>query len=95
MRRLNVLYLPHPVEEVNRGWGDIINSKLGESHAVRGFDREKAAEPQFQEIEVIVDLGGNITGTHSGENIGIVVRNAFKNNLSIQGDGVIKAFMAQ
>ena len=62
MRRLNVLYLPHPVEEVNGDWGGIIVSEIGEIHAVRVFDRAKAAEPQFQEIEAIVDLGGNITG---------------------------------
>ena len=60
MRRLSVLYMPHPLDVVNDDWGDDIQSALCADHDVRVFDRTQAAEPQFQNIEVIVDLGGNI-----------------------------------
>ena len=60
MRRLKVLYLPHPLDDINDAWGDNILSAIGADHDVRVFDRSQAAEPQFQNIEVIVDLGGNI-----------------------------------
>ena len=61
MQRLSVLYLPHPLDHINDAWGDDILSAIRADHDVRVFDRSQAAEPQFQNIEVIVDLGGNIT----------------------------------
>ena len=60
MRRLSVLYMPHPKDVVNDAWGDDIQSAIRADHDVRVFDRSQAAESQFQNAEVIVDLGGNI-----------------------------------
>ena len=61
MRRLNVLYFPHPSEDVNLEWGEHIIQAIRDQHDLRVFDRSQPAEPQFCDIEVIVDLGGNIS----------------------------------
>ena len=60
-RRLNALYLPHPIEEVNTTWGDDVLAAISDRHDLRIFDRHQPAEPQFRDVEVVVDLGGNIT----------------------------------
>ena len=64
MRRLKVLYLPHPAEGVNADWGKDVIDAINPDHDVRVFDRQQPAEPQFQGVEAIVDLGGNITGEY-------------------------------
>ena len=64
MRRLKVLYLPHPLEAVNADWGDHIIEAIRPEHELRLFDRDQSPEPQFQGVEAIVDLGGNITGEY-------------------------------
>ena len=64
MRRLKVLYLPHPVEGVNVDWGEDLIEAIRPNHELRIFDRHQPPEPQFQGVEVIVDLGGNITGEY-------------------------------
>jgi len=64
MRRLKVLYLPHPIEGVNVDWGDDIIHAIRPHHDLRIFDRQQPPEPQFQGVEAIVDLGGNITGEY-------------------------------
>ena len=64
MRRLKVLYLPHPIEGVNVDWGDDIIDAIRPHHDLRVFDRQQPPEPQFQGVEAIVDLGGNITGAY-------------------------------
>lgn len=60
MRQLNVLYLPHPLDEVNVAWGRDLLMALGDHHDLRVFDRDLPAEPQFEDVEAIVDVGGNI-----------------------------------
>lgn len=60
-RRLKVLYLPHPLKEVNTTWGDDVLAAIGDRHDLNILDRGQAAEPQFRGVEVIVDLGGNIS----------------------------------
>ena len=64
MRRLKVLYLPHPAEGVNVDWGKDVIDAISPDHDVRVFDRQQPPEPQFQGVEAIVDLGGNITGEY-------------------------------
>ena len=59
-RELKVLYLPHPIAAVEHKNG-FLSGQLGEEFDLRIFDRSKKPESQFQGIEVIVDLGGNIT----------------------------------
>lgn len=60
MCRLKTLFVPHPVAQVNTPWGDDVIAAVGERHDLRIFDRDGAAAPQFEGIEVIVDLGGNM-----------------------------------
>ena len=60
MRRLKVLFLPHPLEEVNNDWGSDLITAIDPHHDLRIFDRTKAPEPQFENIEAVVDMGGNI-----------------------------------
>ena len=60
MRRLKVLFLPHPMNEVNATWGRDVLTALEDRHDLLQFDSNLAAEAQFQDVEVIVDMGGNI-----------------------------------
>ena len=60
MRQLKVLFLPHPLDEVNVAWGRDLLTAIGDHHDLRVFDRDQPAEPQFQDVEAIVDVGGNI-----------------------------------
>ena len=61
MRRLQVLYLPHPVPELHTPWGEHALAAISAHHDVRILDRGKPLDPQFAGIEAIVDLGGQIT----------------------------------
>ena len=60
MRQLNVLYVPHPTANLTVPWGDDLVKAVGEYHNLRIFDPHQDAEPQFEGIEAVVDLGGNI-----------------------------------
>ena len=60
MRQLKVLYLPHPLDEVNVAWGRDLLTAIGDHHDLRVFDRDLPTEPQFENVESIVDVGGNI-----------------------------------
>ena len=61
MRRVNVLFMPHPAA-IDPSWGDDVVAAIAGSHELRVFDPEREAGPQFQKVEAIVDLGGNISG---------------------------------
>ena len=61
MRRLNVLFMPHPAA-IDPSWGDDVVTAIAGSHELRLFDPGHEAGPQFEGVEVIVDLGGNISG---------------------------------
>jgi len=60
MRRLNVLYLPHPQPQIARPWGQDVLEAISAYHHVKVFDPALPAEGQFEGIEAVVDLGGNI-----------------------------------
>ena len=60
MRDLKVLYCPHPISAVEEG-NSLLPDQLRENFNLRIFDRSDAPIGQFDDIEVIVDLGGNIT----------------------------------
>ena len=61
MRQLKVLFLPHPLDEVNVAWGRDLLAAIEGRHDLHVFDRNLAAEPQFKDAEAIVDVGGNIS----------------------------------
>jgi len=60
MRDIKVLYLPHPTLSVEQK-NSFLSKQIGEKFNLRIFDRSVDPIPQFDGIEVIVDLGGNIT----------------------------------
>ena len=60
MKDIKVIYLPHPIDAIERQ-NSFLSEKICEKFDLRIFDRNTSAEPQFDGIEVIVDLGGNIT----------------------------------
>ena len=60
MRRLKVLFLPHPLEQVNNEWGRDLVASIDPHHDLRIFDRTKDPETQFENIEAVVDMGGNL-----------------------------------
>jgi phosphoglycerate dehydrogenase-like enzyme len=57
--RLSLLYLPHP-----RGpamftpWGDDVIAALGARHDLRFLDFDQPIAPQFADIDVVIDHGG-------------------------------------
>ena len=53
MRRLKVLFLPHPLEQVNNDWGRDLVASIDPHHDLRIFDRTKAPKPQFENIEAV------------------------------------------
>lgn len=61
MRKLNVLFLPHPIATLAKPWGTEVTDAISINHNLRVFDRTQPPAPQFENIEAIVDLGGNIT----------------------------------
>ncbi len=61
VRRLSVLFMPHPAG-IDPSWADDVVATISGSHELRVFDAEREAGPQFEGVEVIVDLGGNISG---------------------------------
>ena len=60
MRQLSVLYVPHPTANLTVPWGDDLVRAIGEHHNLRIFDPYQPAGAQFEGIEAVVDLGGNI-----------------------------------
>ena len=61
MRRLEVLFLPHPVAAIASPWATDVIEAVSARHNLRIFDRTQSAAPQMEGIEAIVDLGGNIS----------------------------------
>ena len=61
MTRLKVLFVPHPAPEVQVPWSEHVIEVVGSRHELSVLDRASALEPQFEGIEAIVDLGGNMT----------------------------------
>lgn len=61
MRKLNVLFLPHPVSALATPWGDDVLRAIDIRHKLSVFDPSQPTAPQFAGIDAIVDLGGNIT----------------------------------
>jgi phosphoglycerate dehydrogenase-like enzyme len=59
-KRLNVLFLPHPVRpELFTPWGEDVVRALGERHNLRIYDKEQPLTPQFADIDVVIDHGGS------------------------------------
>jgi|TARA_B100000959_G_scaffold266681_1_gene309350 phosphoglycerate dehydrogenase-like enzyme len=83
MRQLNVMYLPHPLDEVNEAWGGDLLAAIGDHHDIRVFDRDLPAEPQFEDAEAIVDVGGNIRAEWVD-----VAKNAGVKFLQVQTNGL-------
>ena len=61
MRCLRVLYLPHPLPHLETPWGRDVVNLCRRAHTLTVFDRDCPAAPQFEGVEVVVDLGGNAT----------------------------------
>ena len=61
MRRLEVLFLPHPVAAIASPWTTDVIEAVSARHNLRVFDRTQPVAPQMAGIEAIVDLGGNIS----------------------------------
>ncbi|MDE0218109.1 MAG: hypothetical protein OXJ90_02465 [Spirochaetaceae bacterium] len=53
--------MPHPAG-IDPSWADDVVATIAGSHELRVFDAEREATAQFEGVEVIVDLGGNISG---------------------------------
>ena len=60
MRKLNTLFLPHPLHTMEFARATDIVEVVSPRHHLSIFDRDDVIEPQFENIEAIVDAGGNI-----------------------------------
>lgn len=58
MESLNVLFLPLP--GVPGMFGDEVVKAVGKNHNIKVFDHASEMAPQFEGIEVVIDLGGSV-----------------------------------
>jgi len=56
MRRVKVIFLSH--EGQDEQWQNSVAEIFGDAHAWSLYDRSKPIEPQFADVEVVVDIGG-------------------------------------
>ncbi len=61
MRRLKVLYLAHPFPQMETPWNHDGIKACGRNHDLAVFDCEKPMAPQFEGIDVVIDMGGQAT----------------------------------
>ena len=95
MRRLGVLFMPHPAG-IDPSWAEDVVAAISGSHDLRVFDPDQAAGPQFEGVEVIVDLGGNIGGelVDAAANAGVRFIQAQTNGLDhVEVDRILDAGM--
>jgi len=60
-KRLRVLYVPHPPPRLATPCGRDAVRECGRRHDLTVFARERPWVPQFEGIEVLVDMGGEAT----------------------------------
>ena len=58
MRRLNVLFLPEEITDPF--WLDDLIEQLGDRHNLSILDTGKPLAPQFEGIDVVLDMGGSV-----------------------------------
>lgn len=93
MRRLSVLFMPHPAG-IDPSWAEDVVAAIAGSHDLRVFDAEREAGLQFEGVEVIVDLGGNIGGdlVDAAANAGVRFIQAQTNGLDhVEVDRILDA----
>ena len=62
--RLTVLFLPHPTgPEMTKPWRDDVEAAIGDRHELRIFDASQPLAPQFENVDVVLDLGGSMGTT--------------------------------
>ena len=60
-KQLTVLFLPHPTgPEMTKPWRDDLEAAIGDRHDLRIFDASQALAPQFNGVDVVLDLGGSM-----------------------------------
>ena len=60
MRQFKTLFLPHPLDSMEKAIASDVYTVVSERRDLSVFDRDDVIEPQFQGFEAIVDAGGNI-----------------------------------
>ena len=58
MSRQKVLLLP--LEKLQSPWCDDVIAALGDRHEIRLLDKTQSLEPQFTEVDVVIDQGGSV-----------------------------------
>lgn len=59
-KRMNVLYLPHPNKNIQNPWNEFLTGFIKKNHDLQILDRSRPLQPQFDGIEAMVDMGGQI-----------------------------------
>ena len=58
MKRLKVLFLPHPIKELASPWNDDLIAAVSARHEISVFDEEAPLAPQFEGVNAVIDHGG-------------------------------------
>lgn len=69
MKRLKVLFLPHPIKELASPWNDDLVAAVGARHEISVFDEGQPLAPQFEGVDVVIDHGG-AAGTREQMDLG-------------------------
>lgn len=59
MKKLNVLFLP-PDPALAHPWLEDVVSAIGDQHSLTIFDADGPLEPQFANIQIVIDQGGSV-----------------------------------
>ena len=82
MNDLKVMYIPHPLSEVEYN-NPFLPKQIEGNFNLRIYNRNCVPDPQFDNIEVIVDMGGNMTS----ELVGIAAQTGVK-YIQVQTNGL-------
>ena len=59
--QLKILFLPHPTgPEMTRPWRADVEAAINDRHDLRIFDASQPLAPQFEGVDVVLDLGGSM-----------------------------------
>ena len=59
-RRLNVLFLKHPIQALEHPWADDVVRAIGDRHHLSIYDSDRPLADQFNAIDVVIDQGGSV-----------------------------------
>ncbi len=59
-QRLKVIYLSSADPGQFKPWGEDVVAAIGDRHDLRILDRQRPVAPQFEDVDVVIDMGGSM-----------------------------------